>query len=237
MIRRRSRWASPPSDPARTPSATESCPWTGMSSGDPFASRFERRREGREMPASPRAVNAVSPVACGAALSSWGPMVMRRGPISVARGRPHDSTARCQRRLPQARWRGRAIGACLIASMGASTAAWGQLSGLRDAERRSLRRHVCVQPCRPRGGGRQERRQGERERDAEAEGPPGELWVSAAAQRGRVSAGALRGRACRFPKGFPRGSYLDVQVRRVACPRCGTVKREPLAFLADNPLN
>jgi Transposase/Helix-turn-helix domain of transposase family ISL3 len=29
--------------------------------------------------------------------------------------------------------------------------------------------------------------------------------------------------------------YLDLEVRRVACPRCGTVKREPLAFLADNP--
>ncbi len=29
--------------------------------------------------------------------------------------------------------------------------------------------------------------------------------------------------------------YLDVEVRRVACPRCGQVKQEPLAFLADNP--
>jgi transposase len=29
--------------------------------------------------------------------------------------------------------------------------------------------------------------------------------------------------------------YLDVEVRRVACPRCGTVKQERLAFLADNP--
>ena len=30
--------------------------------------------------------------------------------------------------------------------------------------------------------------------------------------------------------------YLDVEVRRVACQRCGKVKRERLAFLADNPL-
>ncbi len=29
--------------------------------------------------------------------------------------------------------------------------------------------------------------------------------------------------------------YLDVEVRRVACRRCGTVKQERLAFLADNP--
>jgi len=28
--------------------------------------------------------------------------------------------------------------------------------------------------------------------------------------------------------------YLDVEVRRVACRRCGTVKQERLAFLADN---
>jgi transposase len=29
--------------------------------------------------------------------------------------------------------------------------------------------------------------------------------------------------------------YLDVEVRRVACRACGTVKQERLAFLADNP--
>ncbi len=29
--------------------------------------------------------------------------------------------------------------------------------------------------------------------------------------------------------------YLDVEVRRVACRRCSTVKQERLAFLADNP--
>jgi transposase len=29
--------------------------------------------------------------------------------------------------------------------------------------------------------------------------------------------------------------YLDVEVRRVACRACGTVKQEQLAFLADNP--
>ena len=30
--------------------------------------------------------------------------------------------------------------------------------------------------------------------------------------------------------------YLDIEVRRVACRRCGKVKRERLDFLADNPL-
>jgi transposase len=30
--------------------------------------------------------------------------------------------------------------------------------------------------------------------------------------------------------------YLQLEVRRVACQRCGTVKRERLDFLADNPL-
>ena len=30
--------------------------------------------------------------------------------------------------------------------------------------------------------------------------------------------------------------YLDVEVRRVTCRQCGTVKREKLDFLADNPL-
>ena len=30
--------------------------------------------------------------------------------------------------------------------------------------------------------------------------------------------------------------YLDVEVRRIACGRCGTVKQERLEFLADNPL-
>ncbi len=29
--------------------------------------------------------------------------------------------------------------------------------------------------------------------------------------------------------------YLDVEIRRVACRRCGTVKQERLAFLADSP--
>ena len=29
--------------------------------------------------------------------------------------------------------------------------------------------------------------------------------------------------------------YLDVEVRRVRCRRCAAVKRERLAFLADNP--
>ena len=29
--------------------------------------------------------------------------------------------------------------------------------------------------------------------------------------------------------------YLDVEVRRIACGRCGTVKQERLEFLADNP--
>ena len=30
--------------------------------------------------------------------------------------------------------------------------------------------------------------------------------------------------------------YLDIEVRRVRCRRCGCVKRERLDFLADNPL-
>jgi transposase len=30
--------------------------------------------------------------------------------------------------------------------------------------------------------------------------------------------------------------FLDFEVRRVACRHCGTVKREQLDFLADNPL-
>src|SRR5215204_2543156 len=30
--------------------------------------------------------------------------------------------------------------------------------------------------------------------------------------------------------------YLELEVRRVDCRRCGKVKREQLAFLADNPL-
>jgi transposase len=30
--------------------------------------------------------------------------------------------------------------------------------------------------------------------------------------------------------------YLELEVRRVDCRRCGTVKRERLDFLADNPL-
>ena len=30
--------------------------------------------------------------------------------------------------------------------------------------------------------------------------------------------------------------YLELEVRRVACRRCGKVKRERLDFLADNPL-
>ena len=30
--------------------------------------------------------------------------------------------------------------------------------------------------------------------------------------------------------------FLDFEVRRVACRHCGTVKRERLDFLADNPL-
>jgi transposase len=29
--------------------------------------------------------------------------------------------------------------------------------------------------------------------------------------------------------------YLELEVRRVQCRSCGTVKREQLAFLADNP--
>jgi transposase len=29
--------------------------------------------------------------------------------------------------------------------------------------------------------------------------------------------------------------YLDLEVRRVACRRCGKVKQERLEFLADNP--
>jgi transposase len=29
--------------------------------------------------------------------------------------------------------------------------------------------------------------------------------------------------------------YLELEVRRVNCRRCGRVKREQLAFLADNP--
>ena len=29
--------------------------------------------------------------------------------------------------------------------------------------------------------------------------------------------------------------YLELEVRRVRCRSCGTVKREQLAFLADNP--
>jgi transposase len=37
---------------------------------------------------------------------------------------------------------------------------------------------------------------------------------------------------------LPSAEYrimLDVEVRRVACPACGAVKRERLEFLADNP--
>ena len=34
----------------------------------------------------------------------------------------------------------------------------------------------------------------------------------------------------------PYRIYLEFQVRRVACRRCGRVKRERLEFLADNPL-
>ena len=30
--------------------------------------------------------------------------------------------------------------------------------------------------------------------------------------------------------------YLDVEVRRITCRQCGTVQREKLSFLADNPL-
>ncbi len=30
--------------------------------------------------------------------------------------------------------------------------------------------------------------------------------------------------------------FLEFEVRRVFCRRCGTVKREKLDFLADNPL-
>jgi len=30
--------------------------------------------------------------------------------------------------------------------------------------------------------------------------------------------------------------FLELEVRRVACCRCGKVKRERLEFLADNPL-
>ena len=30
--------------------------------------------------------------------------------------------------------------------------------------------------------------------------------------------------------------YLEVEIRRVQCRRCGAVKRERLEFLADNPL-
>ena len=30
--------------------------------------------------------------------------------------------------------------------------------------------------------------------------------------------------------------FLEFEVRRVACRRCGKVKREKLDFLADNPL-
>ena len=29
--------------------------------------------------------------------------------------------------------------------------------------------------------------------------------------------------------------YLELEVRRVACPKCGGVKRERLVWLADNP--
>jgi transposase len=29
--------------------------------------------------------------------------------------------------------------------------------------------------------------------------------------------------------------FLELEVRRVACRHCGTVKRERLDFLADNP--
>jgi len=30
--------------------------------------------------------------------------------------------------------------------------------------------------------------------------------------------------------------FLEFEVRRVACRHCGTVKREQLDFLADNPM-
>ena len=32
-----------------------------------------------------------------------------------------------------------------------------------------------------------------------------------------------------------RRIYLEIEVRRVQCRSCGSVKREQLAFLADNP--
>jgi len=33
----------------------------------------------------------------------------------------------------------------------------------------------------------------------------------------------------------PLRIYLELELRRVACPKCGKVKRERLAWLADNP--
>ena len=45
-------------------------------------------------------------------------------------------------------------------------------------------------------------------------------------------------RARRQVRDLSSGAFrilLDLEVRRVCCRRCGTVKRERLAFLADNP--
>src|SRR5437660_7585350 len=53
---------------------------------------------------------------------------------------------------------------------------------------------------------------------------PGAAWIVRPQQR------RIRDLAC----GDLR-IYLAVEVRRVACRRCGTAKQEQLAFLADNP--
>jgi transposase len=45
-------------------------------------------------------------------------------------------------------------------------------------------------------------------------------------------------RARRQVRDLSSGAFrilLDLEVPRVCCRRCGTVKRERLAFLADNP--
>src|SRR3990172_6610054 len=45
-------------------------------------------------------------------------------------------------------------------------------------------------------------------------------------------------RKTRLVRGLPCGSarvYLELDIRRIECRRCGTVKQEKLSFLADHP--
>jgi transposase len=45
-----------------------------------------------------------------------------------------------------------------------------------------------------------------------------------------------RSGACAIFRAATRGYFLELEVRRIDCRRCGKVKRERLDFLADNPL-